>query len=113
MGSDFELVVVCDQASHANHFLQAAIDEIKRIENLLSEFKADSETSLINAHAGINPVSVSVEVFQLIKRSVSISHLTQGAFDITMAPLKKIYQFRNAEFQLPNDSVIQSCLKLT
>lgn len=112
MGSDFELVVVCKHSSKAEIFLNAAIKEIQRIENVLSEFKTDSETSLINNNAGISPVAVSDEVFQLIKRAISISQLTQGAFDITMAPLKKIYQFNNAEFQLPIDAVIKSQLNL-
>lgn len=113
MGSDFELVVVTDNQSSANVYLNAAILEIQRIEDLLSEFKPDSETSRINDNAGIAPINVSEEVYQIIKRAISISSLTQGAFDISMAPLKKIYQFKNTDFNLPSENELASHLALT
>lgn len=113
MGSDFELVVVSNNQSSADVYLNAAVLEIQRIENLLSEFKPDSETSIINENAGIAPVNVSDEVFQIISRAISISSLTQGAFDISMAPLKKIYQFKNSDFNLPSEKDLTSHLALT
>lgn len=113
MGSDFELVVVSESQSSADVYLNAAILEIQRIENILSEFKQNSETSLINDNAGIAPVYVSEEVFQIISRAISISGLTQGAFDVSMAPLKKIYQFKNRDFNLPSEKDLASHLALT
>ncbi len=112
MGSDFQFVLVCNDQSSAQHFFQLAVDEIKRIETLLTEFSPNSQTSLINANAGIMPVSVDEEVYQLIKRAIQLSQLTQGAFDITMKPFKSIYKFENGNFSMPSDNTIASIKNL-
>lgn len=83
MGNRFEFSVVCDSSKKADFVIEKAVAEIKRIENLLSTFKEDSQTNAINKKAGQSPVKVEEEVFDLIKRSLLISHITQGAFDIT------------------------------
>lgn len=108
MGSDFQFVLVAKDEASAQYFFQLAVDEILRIENLLTEFSPDSQTSLINANAGIKPVFVDEEVFQLIQRAMQLSQLTQGAFDITMKPFKSIYKFDNANFSMPSDATIVS-----
>lgn len=83
MGNRFEFTVLAEQEAAGDDAIDAAIDEVKRIEELLSTFKGGSQTNLINRNAGIKPVEVDAEVLQLIQRSVKISALTQGAFDIT------------------------------
>ncbi|WP_158799185.1 FAD:protein FMN transferase [Pedobacter sp. L105] len=83
MGNRFEFTVVAEDQIKGDEAINAAIIEVQRIEALLSTFKEDSQTNLINQHAGIKPVKVDEEVIQLIQRSLKISALTQGAFDIT------------------------------
>ena len=87
MGNHFELSAVSDNEEWANEKIDAGISEIRRIEKLLTTFSDDSETNQINQNAGIKPVGVSRETFNLIRRSIRISEVTQGAFDITMALL--------------------------
>jgi thiamine biosynthesis lipoprotein len=67
----------------AHERIAEAIAEISRIERLLTTFSEHSETSAINRMAGIRPVGVSPETLKLIERSLRISALTDGAFDIT------------------------------
>ena len=112
MGSAFELIVVHHDKSIATQLLDEGVAEIKRIEDLLSEFIPDSITSLINKYAGIRPIVVPSEVFQLLQRCQQISELTQGAFDITVGPLKKIYHFKNKDFQFPPAQLIESTLEM-
>lgn len=112
MGSIFEFIIVCESENKAEAFLNLALDEIMRLESLLSEFKSDSIVSKINDNAGRCPVQVPNEVFQLIKRSIAISNLTQGAFDITVSPLKKLYNFKNENFQFPTETDLKSALNL-
>jgi len=107
MGSDFEFVIVDEESEIA---LNKAIDEVKRIESLLTEFSETSQTALINQHAGIQPVFVDEEVYRLIKRSKELSALTQGAFDITCGPLKRLYNFKGDTFQLPDTARINNVL---
>lgn len=110
MGSDFEFVIVDEEPVTA---LYAAIDEVKRIELLLTEFSGTSQTSLINQNAGIQPVFVDEEVYRLIKRCKELSTLTQGAFDITCGVLKRLYNFKREIFKLPDASLIHSVLGKT
>src|SRR5689334_504872 len=82
MGNRFEITVVSDNEDWANERIEEAVSEIRRIEKLLTTFSEDSQTSLVNRNAGIQPVQVDQEVFDLIQRSKKISAITQGAFDI-------------------------------
>lgn len=112
MGSVFELIVVTDNDIEANQFFQEGINEIERLETLLSEFREDSEISAINRNAGITTVKVSDEVYNLLVRCKHLHRITQGAFDITISPLKKLYNFRNQKFDFPSQSVIKKTLAL-
>jgi FAD:protein FMN transferase len=112
MGSIFELIVGCSDREQAEAILNDGIQEIDRIEKLLSEFRADSCTAAVNKNAGIESVKVNEEVYSLLKRCQRISVLTQGAFDISVGPLKRTYQFKNSEFQLPSRDQLRETLHL-
>ncbi|MDB5063073.1 MAG: thiamine biosynthesis protein ApbE, partial [Mucilaginibacter sp.] len=72
MGNRFELSVVAKSEQWANERIDAGIEEIKRIERLLTTFSDDSETNQVNNNAGIKPIVVSRETFELVKRSIMI-----------------------------------------
>lgn len=113
MGNSFELSVAADREQEGEEYIDAAISEIQRIERLLTTFKDDSETNLINNNAGIAPVQVSKEVFGLIKRSVMISDLTQGAFDITYGSVdKRFWNFDTQMKELPPADVLRQSVRL-
>jgi thiamine biosynthesis lipoprotein len=110
MGSVFELKAISDEEEFARRLLNNGINEIRRIEALLTEFNDRSVTSLLNHNAGKRAVNIPAEVYQLIVRCIRISELTQGAFDITIGPLKQLYDFRNGEFAFPDDSMIGNAI---
>lgn len=110
MGSVFTLGLISDDQDQALHWLQAGVDEIVRIELLLSEFLNESVTSSINRSCG-KEVQIDKETFQLLERSVAISSLSSGDFDITVRPLKKLYQFKNRNFNMPDQSAISRSLQ--
>lgn len=111
MGCQFQLGIVSENAQHANKWLEEGVQEISRLETLLTEFDQSSYTSKINAAAGNEFVEVPAEVYQLIERSVHISKLTKGHFDISVGPLKQLYKFKNNEFQLPKRRIIGKALQ--
>ncbi len=111
MGCSFELGLIASDAAIANQYLEQGIREIKRIENLLSEFKPDSQISIINQHAGEATVHVDNEVVQLLHRSQKISSISNGYFDITVGPLKKMFRFKNEAFVFPAKHSIAKALK--
>jgi FAD:protein FMN transferase len=111
MGSSFEFIIV-EKPDVGYERIEIAIDEVKRIENLLTEFSSSSQTSQINQSAGIKSVFVHEEVFAIIKRCNEISKLTQGAFDITAVALRKLYNFKGQNFSLPNEDQIKNVLNV-
>ncbi len=113
MGNKFELTVISDDETWAMDRIDAGIAEIGRIERLLTTFSDDSETSLINRNAGIVPVEVSSETFELIERSVRISRLTQGAFDITYGSIdKRLWNFDVGMTELPDKETAKKMVRL-
>lgn len=113
MGNRFEISVVADEEARAEACIDAAIAEISRIEALLTTFRDDSQTNQINAQAGIAPVKVDKEVYDLIKRSLRISDLTQGAFDLTYGSIdKRFWNFDTQMTALPDPSVAQQSIRL-
>ena len=113
MGNHFSFSVVDETEEDAFQIIELAIAEVKRIENLLSTFNDNSDTNRINEKAGIEPVKVSTETFQLIERSLRISALTQGAFDITYGSLdKRLWNFDVNMTTLPDPSVAKEMVRL-
>ena len=103
MGNNFTITVVADDKDFAQQNINNAIDEIKRIEQLFTTFRPDSQTNLINDNAGIKPVKVDSEVFELIERSIAISKITQGAFDISYGSIdKSLWNFDKTMTELPS-----------
>ncbi len=113
MGNRFEITVVADDEGWANERIDDAIEEIRRIEKLLTTFSDDSQTNLINANAGVKAVQVDKEVFDLINRSKKISELTQGAFDITYGSVyKRLWNFDTAMTSLPDAQTAKQMVRL-
>jgi FAD:protein FMN transferase len=103
MGNNFTLTVVDEDEVVAQQHIDAAVAEISRIEQLLTTFRPDSQTNQINTNAGIAPVVVDLEVFELIERSIAISALTQGAFDLTYGSIdKSLWNFDKSMTALPS-----------
>lgn len=113
MGNQFEFTVVASDENWANQKMDKAIAEVQRIEKLLTTFSDLSQTNQINAKAGIESVSVDKEVFDLIERSLRISALTQGAFDITYGSIdKSLWNFDKNMTSLPNPVSAKSTVRL-
>ena len=113
MGVRFELTAVSDNEELARKSIDEAIKEIKRIEDLISSWDPNSETSEINRNAGIKPVKVSNELFDLIVRSNKISTLTNGVFDISFASVDKIWKFDGSQTSIPSkESIAASVSKI-
>lgn len=111
MGSRFDITVVADNEVQGNAYIDTAIAEITRIERLISSWDSNSQTSEINKNAGIKAVKVDKELFDLIKRSISISILTDGAFDISYASMDKIWKFDGSMTAMPTPEAIQKSVE--
>ncbi len=113
MGNSFQISAVCENETRATDMIEAAICEIRRIEKLLTTFSEDSETAQINSKAGIEAVTVSQETFSIIERSIRISGITQGAFDITYGSVdKRLWNFDMNMKSLPDKDTAKKMVKL-
>ena len=113
MGNQFEISAVSTSEEEANRCITAGINEIKRIEKLLTTYHESSETNLINRNAGIAAVTVSEEIFNLIERSIRISGITQGAFDITYGSIDKgLWNFDTQMKSLPDKETAKEMVRL-
>lgn len=113
MGNRFEISVVADDQQWAEERIDDAVNEIRRIEALLTTFNEESQTSLINRNAGITPVKVDKEVLDIIRRSNKISDITQGAFDITYGSVdKRLWNFDQHMTALPDAATAKKLVRL-
>lgn len=106
MGSRFDITVVATDSVLANKYIDESIAEITRIEKLISSWDPNSQTSKINRNAGIKPVRVDDELFELIQRAIGISKLTDGAFDISYASMDLIWKFDGSMKAMPKENEI-------
>ncbi|WP_340203292.1 FAD:protein FMN transferase [Ascidiimonas sp. W6] len=111
MGSRFDISIVGTSKEEANNYIEIAIEEIRRIEKLISSWDNASQTSLINQNAGIKPVKVAVELYDLIERCLQLSKITDGAFDISYASIDKIWFFDKPMPRFPSDESIKKSIR--
>ncbi|MFU8806247.1 MAG: FAD:protein FMN transferase, partial [Bradymonadaceae bacterium] len=109
MGTHFEIQIASLDIVGARHAIDAAFDEVARVEALLSEWRPESEISKVNRSAADGPVSVGPELLEVVQRSVEFAKLTDGAFDITFASCKGLWSFRTP--RIPDDAELAKCLQ--
>jgi len=104
MGTVFEIVVY-DRTSHdVSDAIEKALDEITRIDDLLSNYKADSALSKLNRSAHFHTQTVPPDLYRAIDRSVQLSKLSGGKFDISVAPLVNLWKAALSGDSMPSPS---------
>lgn len=108
LGSPFEMIVVADDIPQADIYIDMAVAEVSRLENLISDWIPTTPISEVNRNAGVKAVIVPQEVFDLVQRSITVSKLTSGAFDITYASMDKIWKFDGSMKKMPSEEEIRN-----
>jgi FAD:protein FMN transferase len=106
MATRFEIVLHGDNEVSLRAAAEEALDEIERLDAQLSLYRPTSEISHLNARAAFEPVRVEPSLFRLLQRAQSLSRETEGAFDITVAPLMRCWGFMRGTGQLPNPAEV-------
>jgi thiamine biosynthesis lipoprotein len=110
MGTEVSVYVWHDDPEIGEQLVAQVFAEASRIDKLMSTYIDDSQISEINRRAADEPVVAGDELFQLIRRSLDISVLTRGAFDITYDSVGQHYDFRMGE--RPDQVTVDSELRL-
>ncbi|MEM0542360.1 FAD:protein FMN transferase [Flavobacterium sp. j3] len=111
LGSPFEITVVAKDSVQAIQFEDDAVAEVKRIENLISDWIPTTPLSEINKNAGKKAVKVPLELIELIERAIKISKLTDGAFDISYASMDRIWKFDGSMTAMPSEDAIKKSVE--
>ncbi len=106
MGTLVTLTVVAPDMRVRDRAMRAGFDEIKRLEQLLSTWRSDSELSRVNAQAGRLPVTVSQETLELVARSLEMAELTHGGFNIALGPAVEAWSVTERQ-HIPDDRKLQ------
>lgn len=110
MGSTYTVSVYGYDRVRMEAAADAALDEARRLDDLLSNYKPESEWSQVNRHAAEGPVRVSPELFRLLSDCMKYSRESEGAFDITVGPLMKVWGFYKGTGHLPHRAEVAAAL---
>ncbi|MCB9591772.1 MAG: FAD:protein FMN transferase [Sandaracinaceae bacterium] len=101
MGTVFQVTTYGMDEERAGPLLERALDEIERLEDVLSEWRDTSEISRINAAAGGEPVTVGPDTLAVVRAGLEVSRVSDGAFDLSWAALRGLYTFQAGEERVP------------
>ena len=110
MGSTYSIAVYGTDRVKMEAAIDAAFDEVRRLDDLLSNYKPASQWSEVNRDAAQRPVRVSAELFQILEDCLEYSRESDGAFDITVGPLMKVWGFYKGSGHLPHRPEIQAAM---
>ena len=110
MGTTFSVALYGVDRVKMEAAADAAIEEARRLDEVLSNYRSESEWSRVNREAGAGPVKVSPELFGLLAEAVEYSRQSQGAFDITVGPLMKVWGFYKGSGHLPHRAEVAAAL---
>jgi FAD:protein FMN transferase len=110
MGSTYSVELYGYERAKLNAAADAALEEARQLDDLLSNYKPESEWSRINQHAAEGPVRISPEMYRLLSACVEYSRESEGAFDITVGPLMKVWGFYKGTGHLPHTAEVAAAL---
>ncbi len=112
MGTYVAITVAAPESPGVLAAIEAAFAEVERLQNLLSEWRADSEISTVNRQAGVRPVKVGKELFRVVEMARDVSVKSGGAFDITFAALAGLWDYKAQKPRIPAEKEIKARVRL-
>lgn len=110
MGSTYTIELYGYDRIRMEAAADAAFDEVRQLDDLLSNYKPDSEWSEVNRRAAEGPMKISSELFRVLSACAGYSRESEGAFDITVGPLMKVWGFYKDSGHLPHRAEVQAAM---
>ena len=107
MGTFARAVAVAKDSSVANSAVEAAFAQLRNVDELMSDYKSDSEISRVNRDAYKSPVKVSKSTFEVLQKAIYFSELSDGAFDVTVGPLVDLWRQAAEVNSVPTEAELQ------
>ncbi len=108
MGTFANVIALAPDLHIAKNAVEKAFGEFEKVEKLMSSYRTDSQINKVNDNAYNQPVQVSDDTFEVIKKAIKFSKLTNGAFDITVAPLVELFKKAEDVNSLPRKNEIEN-----
>ena len=112
MGTVVEITVMGGDPSSYDTAVEAAFEEIKRLEEIFSNYKPQSDVSRVSKNAGKGPVKVSPETIEVIEKALFAAQMSKGAFDPTIGVLGNVWGFSGEKGVLPQKGELERLLPL-
>ena len=112
MACEYAIEAYGGRADVLPHALDEALDEVDRIDRLMSHYKSDSQLSRVNREAARHAVAVDQELFDFIADAMRYHRESDGTFDITVGPLMKAWGFFGGEGRIPSDEALRAARRL-
>lgn len=112
MGIDARLVVYASHKSVAESACSAAFERIAALDTMMSDYRRNSELNRLCDHAGGPPVRISPELFLVLRRAQELARRSDGAFDVTVGPLVRLWREARKTGILPKPDAIAAARKL-
>jgi len=115
MGTFIEIQIVPDKGAtkaYLDSVIKSAFSDIREVENIFSLYNPNSELSRLNELGAGHPYKVSEEFMSLLKKAKSFFQLTEGAFDISTAPLEDVWLEASRQNEIPGDGQIKNALNI-
>jgi thiamine biosynthesis lipoprotein len=113
MGTVFEIAAYDRSSHHATDAIEKALEEVARVDNLLSNYKPESALSKLNRSARFNREKVPADLYFVIEQAVQYSRLSDGKFDMTVAPWVNLWKAALSGDTLPSreeQERVRSCI---
>jgi thiamine biosynthesis lipoprotein len=112
MGTAFSIVAYGQDRGRLQSAVSQGLEEARRLDEMLSNYKPSSEWSMVNRTAADGPVHITPELFQLLAACIEYSRESEGAFDITVGPLMKVWGFYKGTGHLPHRAEVRGALNM-
>jgi len=111
MGTRFSITLFAPEKNLAEAAAEAAFQRVAQLDDMMSDYKADSELVRLSESPAGQPVRVSEDLFDILAQAEKFSKLSDGAFDITVGPLVRLWRFARKKKTLPPNAEVQTALK--
>ena len=112
MGTTVRVVLYAASADRAEAGRKAAFAVMKQVDDLMSDYKPDSELSRLSRAAGKGPQPVSPPLFDVLEASLRTAQLSEGTFDVTIGPLIRLWRRSRKELKLPSPEDVRAAKAL-
>ena len=113
MGVPFAAAFYAPDEASANKAIEAVWARIEQLNSLMSDYDSNSELMRLCRDSGPGkPIAVSPELFRVLSKSVEVSELSDGAFDVSVGPLIKLWRRARRQKELPDPKLLQEAQEL-